>query len=65
MDIDSGDIKSPTGYGYVLTLGGGTISWKSAKQNFVSWYTMAPKILVVNNSVAQDNIYYLYDFYHY
>jgi len=26
---------------------------------------MGAKILVVNNIVAQDNIYYLYDFYHY
>jgi len=27
LDIDSGDTKSPTGYGYVLTLGGCVVSW--------------------------------------
>jgi len=26
LDIDSGDTKSPTGYGYVLTLGGCVVS---------------------------------------
>jgi len=36
LDIDSGDTKSPTGYGYdygyVLTLDGGALSWKYVKK---------------------------------
>ena len=32
MDIDSSDTKSTTGYGYVLTLDGGALSWKYVKK---------------------------------
>jgi len=64
LDIDSGDTKSPTSY-YVLTLGGGTISWKSAKQNVVSWYTMGAKFLVVIILVLLTHIFIIYVIYHY
>ena len=32
MDIDFGDTKSTTGYGYVLTLDEGALSWKYVKK---------------------------------
>jgi len=32
LDIDFGDTKSPIGYGYVLTLDGGELSWKYIKK---------------------------------
>ena len=63
--MDSGDTKSPTSYGYVLTLGGGTISWESAKQNVVSWYTMGAKFCVVIILVLLTQIFIIYMIYHY
>jgi len=36
----------------LVTQSGGAISWKTTKQNVVSWYTMEAKILVVNTSVS-------------
>ena len=48
---DSDETKSTTGY--VFTLGGGAISWKSAKQSIISRSTMEAEIIALDTATAE------------
>ena len=42
---DSNKIKSTSGY--VFTLGGGVVAWKSSKQTLITTYTIEPEFIAL------------------
>ena len=48
---DSNEIKSTSGY--VFTLGGGGVAWKSSKQTLVATSTMESEFIVLNLQVKK------------
>ncbi|RVW61579.1 Retrovirus-related Pol polyprotein from transposon TNT 1-94 [Vitis vinifera] len=49
---DSDEMKS-TSSGYVFTLGGSTVSWKSAKQACITWSTMKAKFITLEKASSK------------
>ncbi|RVW59407.1 Retrovirus-related Pol polyprotein from transposon TNT 1-94 [Vitis vinifera] len=49
---NSDEMKSTNGY--VFILGGSAISWKSTKQNCISWYSMEAELIALEKTSFED-----------
>ncbi|XP_031287699.1 secreted RxLR effector protein 161-like [Pistacia vera] len=48
---DSDEIKSTSGF--IFTLGGGVVSWKSSKQTCIAWSTMEFKFIALEKACSE------------
>ena len=49
-NCNTGSIKTKSTSGYVFTIGGGEISWKSSKQTCIARSTMEPKFIALDKA---------------
>ncbi|KAL5743667.1 hypothetical protein ACOSQ2_026783 [Xanthoceras sorbifolium] len=51
----SNSTKTKSTSGYVLTLGGAAISWKSSKQTCIAWSTMKSEFIALDKTAKKHN----------